>query len=67
MRIVRMIAGVVQHRLKALRHPKAVLLKEGMPAPDFSLPDETGTIQHLKDYRGSHVVLWFYIRASTPG
>jgi peroxiredoxin Q/BCP len=36
-------------------------------APDFSLPDETGNTVSLKDYRGKHVVLFFYPKANTSG
>jgi len=36
-------------------------------APDFSLPDEAGNTVSLKDYRGKHVVLFFYPKANTSG
>jgi thioredoxin-dependent peroxiredoxin len=36
-------------------------------APDFSLPDENGTIHNLADYRGKPVVLYFYPKDDTPG
>jgi peroxiredoxin Q/BCP len=39
----------------------------GDPAPDFSLPDDTGTIRHLADMRGRWVVLFFYPKDDTPG
>jgi peroxiredoxin Q/BCP len=39
----------------------------GMDAPDFTLPDETGTPRRLSDYRGSPVVLYFYPKDDTPG
>ncbi len=39
----------------------------GTPAPDFSLPDETGVQRRLSDYRGQHVVLYFYPKDDTPG
>ena len=35
-------------------------LKPGTPAPDFSLPDETGNVVTLSSLRGSNVVLVFY-------
>ena len=42
-------------------------LAEGDPAPDFRLPDSTGTEVSLADYRGRHVVVYFYPAAGTPG
>ncbi|RTK95022.1 thioredoxin-dependent thiol peroxidase [Candidatus Saccharibacteria bacterium] len=36
-------------------------------APDFSLPDQTGTIKSLKDFSGRWVVLYFYPKDDTPG
>ena len=35
-------------------------LPAGSPAPDFSLPDESGRMVHLADLRGRNVVLVFY-------
>ena len=42
-------------------------IKPGIPAPEFSLPDENGTIHSLKDYRDQVVVLYFYPKDDTPG
>ncbi|HEV7648933.1 MAG TPA: thioredoxin-dependent thiol peroxidase [Actinophytocola sp.] len=42
-------------------------LSEGDPAPDFRLPDNTGKDVSLSDFRGKHVVVYFYPAASTPG
>jgi thioredoxin-dependent peroxiredoxin len=42
-------------------------LKIGDQAPDFTLPDETGSPVSLADYRGKRVVLFFYPRDNTPG
>ena len=39
----------------------------GDAAPDFSLPDDTGTMRHLADARGRWVVLFFYPKDDTPG
>ena len=39
----------------------------GQAAPAFSLPDESGTLHHLADYRGTIVVLYFYPKDNTPG
>lgn len=42
-------------------------LAPGDAAPEFSLPDHTGTVRSLSEFRGRPVVLWFYPRANTPG
>jgi peroxiredoxin Q/BCP len=42
-------------------------IEEGITAPDFSLPDETGVLRKLSDYRGVPVVLYFYPKDDTPG
>jgi peroxiredoxin Q/BCP len=42
-------------------------LSVGDPAPDFRLPDSTGTDVALSDFRGRHVVVYFYPAAGTPG
>jgi thioredoxin-dependent peroxiredoxin len=42
-------------------------LTEGQPAPEFTLPDSTGTPVSLSDYRGKHLVVFFYPAAMTPG
>ena len=36
-------------------------------APDFTLPDQDGTMHSLKDYAGTWVVLYFYPKDDTPG
>ncbi|MFL7867345.1 MAG: thioredoxin-dependent thiol peroxidase [Anaerolineales bacterium] len=36
-------------------------------APDFELPDETGAMRKLSDFRGQPVVLYFYPKDDTPG
>lgn len=43
------------------------LLAEGAPAPDFSVPDQTGAARTLAAERGHPVVLYFYPRDATPG
>jgi peroxiredoxin Q/BCP len=42
-------------------------ISAGIPAPDFSLLDETGAERKLSDYRGQPVVLYFYPKDDTPG
>ena len=42
-------------------------LKENIPAPDFSLEDETGKLRKLSGYAGKWVLLYFYPKDDTPG
>lgn len=39
----------------------------GELAPEFELPDETGTVHALADQRGRWTVLYFYPKDDTPG
>ena len=36
-------------------------------APDFSLPDQTGTLRTLQEFTGKWVLLYFYPKDNTPG
>ncbi len=36
-------------------------------APDFSLPDQSGKIHSLSDYKGRWLVIYFYPKDDTPG
>ena len=41
---------------------------EGMPAPEFQLPDEKGELVSLQDFAGEkYIVLYFYPKDATPG
>src|SRR5512140_3468053 len=42
-------------------------ISAGNPAPDFTLPDETGAPRRLEDFHGQPVVLYFYPKDDTPG
>src|SRR6478735_2764982 len=42
-------------------------LSPGDPAPDFTLPDDTGAEVSLSDLRGRKVIVYFYPAAMTPG
>lgn len=42
-------------------------IQAGIPAPEFTLPDENGEQRSLSDYRGKAVVLYFYPKDDTPG
>lgn len=43
------------------------MLKEGMKAFDFTLPDQDGNLISLKDFKGKKVVIYFYPKDNTPG
>ena len=43
------------------------MLAEGTTAPDFDLPDQSGSQVRSGDLRGSWVVLWWYAKAATEG
>lgn len=43
------------------------MIKPPYVAPDFSLPDASGVVHSLIDYRGKWIVLYFYPRDDTPG
>ena len=42
------------------------LLSEGSVAPDFSAPNQDGTVTSLGHFRGKWLVLWWYPKADTP-
>lgn len=42
-------------------------ISAGIPAPDFTLADETGAMRRLSALRGQPVVLYFYPKDDTPG
>ena len=43
------------------------LLKSGDLAPAFSMRNQQGTLTTLDQFKGHHVVLWWYPLADTPG
>ena len=42
-------------------------IEEGKAAPAFSLPNQDGAKVALKDFKGRHVIVYFYPRDDTPG
>lgn len=42
-------------------------LKNGQPAPNFSLKDQDGAVVRLSDFKGKPLVLYFYPKDDTPG
>ena len=43
------------------------MLEIGAPAPAFNLRNQEGVPVSLDQYRGHHVLLWWYPKADTPG
>jgi peroxiredoxin Q/BCP len=43
------------------------MLQPGDVAPAFSLPADDGKNVSLADYRGENVLLYFFVKALTPG
>jgi thioredoxin-dependent peroxiredoxin len=44
-----------------------MVLEIGKPAPSFTLPNQDGKEVSLEDFKGKHVVLYFYPKDMTPG
>jgi peroxiredoxin Q/BCP len=42
-------------------------ISSGISAPEFSLPDETGAVRSLSEFRAHPVILYFYPKDDTPG
>ncbi len=42
-------------------------IQANQPAPEFNLPDETGKMNSLADFRGKPVLLYFYPKDDTAG
>ena len=42
-------------------------ISSGTTAPEFSVPDDTGTLRTLSEFRGHPVILYFYPKDDTPG
>ena len=63
-RIIRLLAIGVLTTLSSLA--LALPPAEGSLAPEFSLPDQTGTVRSLEEFRGNWLLLYFYPRDDTP-
>jgi peroxiredoxin Q/BCP len=70
---VRTTAGVVRARHSVYTNPPltpeedAMAVEEGKAAPAFTLVDAKGAKVSLKDFRGKHVIVYFYPKDDTPG
>jgi Peroxiredoxin len=68
LRTLKLIPGLILHRIRqALASGAPKMLSEGAKAPDFTIQDESGNEHSLTHYKGRRVLLWWFIRASTPG
>lgn len=43
------------------------MVREGYKAPDFELPDDSGNLVRLSDFKGKNIVLFFYPKDMSPG
>ena len=43
------------------------MLEAGIKAPTFSLPDSSGNIHTLEEFKGKKVILYFYPKDNTAG
>jgi peroxiredoxin Q/BCP len=46
---------------------ETTLIEAGIPAPEFTLPDQDGVPVSLADLAGATTVVYFYPKADTPG
>ena len=43
------------------------MLEIGTKAPDFTLPDQNGTMHSLSEFKGKKIILYFYPKDNTSG
>jgi len=43
------------------------MLQPGDQAPPFTLPSDEGQTISLSDFKGKNVLLYFFVKALTPG
>lgn len=63
----RSISGLLALALLGMQAATAAQPQVGEPAPGISLPDQSGKVVNLSDYRGQWVVVYFYPKDGTPG
>lgn len=62
-----MLMGVCWLLLAGATSAAAAVPAVDSMAPAFALPDQTGNVRSLADWRGKWVVLYFYPKDDTPG
>ena len=60
-------AGVALLAVAGITRAHAADVEVGQPAPAFALPDESGRIHTLEQYRGKLLILAFYPKDFTGG
>jgi len=65
--LLALILGVALLLWRVSAYAKRKLPRVGHAAPDFELPDQHGKVRSLFGFRGKWVVLYFFLRADTPG
>jgi len=61
------VIGLAVGAYRAFAGPAKFIVREGEPAPDFTLQDQQGRPVTLSSFRGQWVVLYFYPKDDTPG
>ncbi len=64
---VALVGGIVIGAIRAFAGPAQFIVREGQPAPEFTLLDQSGQPVTLSLLRGQWVVLYFYPKDDTPG
>lgn len=65
--IIVCIAGLCFFAFSRYNRTSTHTVKVGQSAPQFTLPDETGTARSLEQFKGKKIVLYFYPKDETPG
>lgn len=53
--------------IEGTRYQNGGMLKPGTPLPRFTAPDDHGNTVDSSDWHGKWTVLWWYVKADTPG
>ena len=62
-----MATGLAPGMIVAMATTPPIQLEEGDKAPAFHAATQAGGQVALKDFKGKHVVLFFYPKDDTPG
>ena len=65
--VIVLVGGIAFGAFRALAGPAQFTIREGQPAPDFTLADQHSQPVTLSSLRGKWVVLYFYPKDDTPG